>query len=131
MVSNLLARLISLKDPIILLGTLKPTSFFSIQLAVPTYPPYSFSKYHLQTMILSNLFRVLALSPGFIDGALTLSTKLLRNRDGNGIELPSLFPRQDATATCLAAKSIATASFLDGQGKGANGVAPGQSPSDT
>lgn len=82
-------------------------------------------------MIFSNLFRVLVLSVGFIDGASTLSTKLLRSRDGNGIEGPSLVPRQDATETCLAAKSIATASFLDGQGKGANGVAPGQSPSDT
>lgn len=82
-------------------------------------------------MIFNNLFGVLALSAGFIDEALTLSTKLLRNRDSNIVEVPSLVPRQDATATCLAPKSIATASFLDGQGKGANGVAPGQSPSET
>lgn len=82
-------------------------------------------------MILNNLFGVLALSAGFIDEALTLSTQLLRNRDSNGVEGPSLVPRQDATATCLAQKSIATASFLDGQGKGANGVAAGQSPSET
>lgn len=82
-------------------------------------------------MIFNNLFGVLALSAGFIDGAFTLSTKILRSRDSNDIEVPSLVPRQDATATCLAAKSIATASLLDGQGKGANGVAPGQSPSDT
>lgn len=82
-------------------------------------------------MIFNNLFGVLVLSAGFIDEALTLSTKLLRNRDSNSVEVPSLVPRQDATATCLAPKSIATASFLDGQGKGANGVAPGQSPSET
>lgn len=82
-------------------------------------------------MIFNKLLPVLALSAGFIDGALTLSLKLLRSRDGNSIEGSSLIPRQDATETCLAAKSIATASFLDGQGKGANGVAPGQSPSDT
>lgn len=82
-------------------------------------------------MILNTLFGALALSAGCIDGALTLSTKLLRSRDSNAIEGPSLVPRQDTTATCLAAKSIATASFLDGQGKGADGVAAGQSPSDT
>lgn len=82
-------------------------------------------------MIFNKLLRVLALSAGFIDGALTLSPKLLRSRDGNSIEGPSLVPRQDATETCLAAKSIATASFLDGQDKGAKGVAPGQSLSDT
>lgn len=82
-------------------------------------------------MIFNNLFGVFALSIGFIDEAFTLSTKLLHNKYNNGIKGPGLIPRQDATATCLAAKSIATASFLDGQGKGTNGVAPGQSPSET
>lgn len=82
-------------------------------------------------MIYNNLFGVLALSAGFIDGALTLSAKLLRNRESNGLERPSLVLRQDATENCLAAKGIATASFLDGQGKGTNGVALGQSRSDT
>lgn len=122
-VSNLLASLIDILEG----------SIHRIRRAEPykLFLSYSFKKHCLETMIFNSLFGVLALSASFIDGASTLSTKLLRSRDSNGVERPSLVLRQDASETCLAAKSIATASFLDGQGNGVNGVAPGQSPSET
>ncbi len=82
-------------------------------------------------MVYSSFLAALALSANFIDGALTLSNGILQNRNTNGFGVPNIVARQDATATCVAAKSIATGSVSDGQGKGVNGVAAGQSPSET
>lgn len=78
-------------------------------------------------MIYSNPFGALAICAGFIHGTVALTHGLVENRNNIG---RTLVARQDATATCLAAKSIATGSFSDGKGQG-DGAAANDAPSET
>lgn len=78
-------------------------------------------------MIFSNPFGALALFVGFIHGIVALTHGLVQNRN---IMERTLVARQDATATCLAAQSIATGSFSDGKGQG-DGAAANDAPSET
>lgn len=78
-------------------------------------------------MIYNNLFGALALCVGFIDGTVALTHGLFHNYNSIG---RTLVARQDATATCLAAQSIATGSFSDGKGQ-ADGAAANDAPSET
>lgn len=71
-------------------------------------------------MIYSNVLVALAFSAGLIDVAV-----------GNTIGERTLVARQNASATCLNPKSIATASANDGQQSGDQGIAAGQAPSET
>lgn len=77
-------------------------------------------------MMYRNPFRALALCVGFIHGTVAL-THGLENCNSIG---RTLVARQDATATCLVAQSIATGSFSDGKGPG-DGAAANDAPSET
>lgn len=81
-------------------------------------------------MIYSNALVALALSAGFVDVTVGQASGFFRGRR-SAIGDRTLLERQDATATCLNANSIATASADDGQQKGDQGVLPGQAPSET
>lgn len=76
-------------------------------------------------MIHSNLFGALAFCVGFIHVTLTHGLVHYHNSIGR-----TLVARQDATATCLAAQSIATGSLSDGKGQG-DGAAANDAPSET
>ena len=81
-------------------------------------------------MIYSNALLALALSAGFVDVTVGRASGFFRGRRG-AIGDRTLVERQDATATCLSADSIATASAGDGQQQGDEGVLPGQAASET
>lgn len=78
-------------------------------------------------MIYSNLVGALALCAGSIHATVALTHPLLHNHNSMG---RTLVARQDATATCLAAQSIATGSLSDGKGQG-DGAAANDAPSET
>lgn len=78
-------------------------------------------------MIYSNSFGALALCGGFIHGTVASIHGLVQNYNSM---VGTLVARQDATATCLAVKSIATGSFNDGKGQG-DGAAANDAPSET
>lgn len=78
-------------------------------------------------MISSNYFGAWALFVGFIHGTVALNHGLVQNHN---IMERTLVARQDATATCLAAQSIATGSLSDGKGQG-DGAAANDAPSET
>lgn len=79
-------------------------------------------------MIYRNLLGALTVCVGFIHGTVALTHALVHNHN-NSIGR-TLVARQDATATCLAAQSIATGSLSDGKGQG-DGAAANDAPSET
>lgn len=81
-------------------------------------------------MIYSNALVALALSAGLIDVTVGQANGYLRSRR-NAIGEPNLVERQNATPSCLAKQSIASASADDGQQSGDQGIAAGQAASET
>lgn len=78
-------------------------------------------------MIYRNLLGALAVCVGFVRGTVALTYGLVHSHNSMG---RTLVARQDATATCLAAQSIATGSLSDGKGQG-DGAAANDAPSET
>ena len=78
-------------------------------------------------MIYRNLLGALSVFVGFIHGTVALTHGLVHNHSSMG---RTLVARQDATATCLAAQSIATGSLSDGKGQG-DEAAANDAPSET
>lgn len=81
----------------------------------------------IKGMIYRNLLGALTVFVGFIHGTVALTHALVHNHNSIG---RTLVARQDATATCLAAQSIATGSLSDGKGQG-DGAAANDATSET